>query len=166
MLRRVPSLLERAAAAVASAALGLALAVMVAQIVCRFGLNSSLAWSEELARYALVWSAMVGAAVAYRRGEHIAVTTLAERLSPRTLGFLSGTVHVIVGAFSLFLLYQSAMLTMRTFARHQTSVALQLELGWIYLAVPVGAALMALAALEGLLSRRLIPTEPTAEAVE
>src|SRR6056297_1946911 len=135
---------ESAGAIGAGATLGAALATILAQIVARFAFNSSLVWSEELARYLLVWSVMIGTAVAYRRAEHIAVVVLAERLGPNLRTALSRLVNSIVGGFSLVLFYQSALLTMRTFERNQLSTAMQLEMGWAYLAIPVGAFLLVL----------------------
>jgi len=156
MSRSLADTIERAGAIVAGATLGAALLSIFAQIFARFVLNSSIVWSEEFARYALVWSVMIGAAVAYRRGEHIAVTSLAERLPSVGLKTLSVFVHSIVAAFSVLLLYQSAMLTLRTFARNQLSIAMQIDMGWIYLALPFGSALLALAALEAIFSGREI----------
>lgn len=154
---------EGAGAIAAGAALGGALATILAQIIARFVFNASLVWSEELARYLLVWSVMIGTAVAYRRAEHIAVVILAERLGPGLLTALSRLVNCIVGGFSLVLLYQSALLTMRTFERSQLSTAMQLEMGWVYLAIPVGALLLVLVSLEKLITGEAIPTDLTGE---
>ncbi|MEX0827850.1 MAG: TRAP transporter small permease subunit, partial [Haliea sp.] len=64
-------------------------------------------------------------------------------------------VHVLVAAFSALLLVESLSLTLRNFARHQLSPALQIEIGWIYLAVPFGSFLLFLAAIEALVTRRV-----------
>ena len=99
-------------------------------------------------RYALVWSSMIGAAVAYRHGSHVAVTDLVKRL-PSALGRQTVRgVHMLVFAFGAFLLWQGWALTMRNFARHQLSTSLEIEIAWIYLSIPLGGALLMLAALE------------------
>jgi TRAP-type C4-dicarboxylate transport system permease small subunit len=145
--------LETACSTLAALALSAALASMSAQIVARYVVGSSLFWSEEVARYSLIWSVMIGSAVAYRKGMHAGVTILVESL-PRPLSMLVyGIAHAVVLCFSLLLTWQGVMLTLRNFERNQLTPALQIPIAWIYLAIPVGALLIAGAALIGLLQR-------------
>jgi len=141
-------LFNRVAILVTALTMTLALVVMVAQVVFRYAFNDSLYWAEEVARYALVWSSMIGAAVAYRHGSHVAVTDVVKRLPDWVQQQVVRAVHVLVFAFGSFLLWQGWMLTMRNFARHQLSTSLEIEIAWIYLSIPMGGALLMLAALE------------------
>ena len=139
---------DRVATLVTALALTLALVVMAAQVVFRYAFNDSLYWAEEVARYALIWSSMIGAAVAYRHGSHVVVTDLVKRLPDWSQRQSVRAVHALVFAFGAFLLWQGWALTLRNFARHQLSTSLEIEIAWIYLAIPVGGALLMLAALE------------------
>ncbi|MEX0827849.1 MAG: TRAP transporter small permease subunit, partial [Haliea sp.] len=65
---------EQACLVLAGLLLFVALCSISAGIFFRYVIGDSLSWAEELARYALIWSALVGSAVAYRRGAHIAMT--------------------------------------------------------------------------------------------
>ena len=56
--------------------------VVFLQVIFRYVLNLPLFWTEELARYCLVWASLLGSAVAVKRGQHIAVTIFMERLPP------------------------------------------------------------------------------------
>lgn len=141
-------LFNRVAILVTALTMTLALVVMAAQVVFRYAFNDSLYWAEEVARYALVWSSMIGAAVAYRHGSHVAVTDVVKRLPDWVQQQVVRAVHVLVFAFGSFLLWQGWMLTMRNFTRHQLSTSLEIEIAWIYLSIPMGGALMMLAALE------------------
>ncbi len=49
----------------------------------RYVLRSPLVWSDELATILFLWLAMLGSVVAYRRGEHIRLSVLVRRASPR-----------------------------------------------------------------------------------
>lgn len=143
-------LFDRIATFLAAATLTVALAAMAAQVVFRYVLSDSLVWSEEVARYALVWSSMVGAAVAYRHGAHVAVTDLVVRL-PRPMQALTvRVVHLLILGFSVILAWQSWTLTMRSFARHEVTVALQIDIAWAFLALPVGGALMMIVAMDAI----------------
>lgn len=143
-------LLERVATFVTTAFLTLALVVMAAQVVFRYALSDSLVWAEEVARHALIWSSMVGAAVAYRHGAHVAVTDFVARLPAAVQALLVRGIHLPVLAFSLMLTWQSLALTLRTFTRGEVTVALEIPIGWVHLAFPVGGALMTLVALEAI----------------
>lgn len=141
-------LFKRLAVFLAAASLATALAVMGGQVVFRYLFNDSLIWAEEAARYALIWSSMIGAAVAYRQGAHVAITDLVKRLPAGLQGALARLVHLLVLGFSGLLVWHGWALALRNFARHQLSTALQVDIAWIQLAIPVGGVLMMVAALE------------------
>jgi TRAP-type C4-dicarboxylate transport system permease small subunit len=143
-------LIGRCAFWFAVAALGVALLVVWAQVFARYVLNDSLVWAEELTRFALAWSTMVGAAAAYRLGEHIGVTMVIERLRGRWRALVIRAVHLLVFAFALLLAWEGWLFALRNFARGQLTAAMQVPIAWAHLAVPVGAALIAIAAAEAL----------------
>lgn len=62
------------------ALVALLLTVMVAQVIMRYGFNSSLLWSEELCRYLLIWASFLAMIFAYERGEIAALSILANAL--------------------------------------------------------------------------------------
>lgn len=148
MQRLATLVLERGGIAVAAASLGVALAAMIAQVISRYVVGSSLIWAEELARYALVWSTMVGAAVAYHRLAHVGMTALLDALPEGAQRLAARLIHGLVMAFALLVAWEGWFLTLRNFARDQLSPALQVPIAWAYLAIPVGALLIALAALD------------------
>ena len=61
--------------------LGLSMSIIVAvQVFCRYVLNHSLFWSEELTRYLLVWLNFLGASVAYYRKVHPGIDVIYSRM--------------------------------------------------------------------------------------
>ena len=50
--------------------------ILFAGVVARYGLHSPLIWSDELASILFLWLAMLGAAVAFRRAEHMRMTAI------------------------------------------------------------------------------------------
>lgn len=60
--------LAQAALVLSCAALLLMLSCICVQVVSRYLMSEPLAWTEELARYAMVWSGFLGATVAFHRG--------------------------------------------------------------------------------------------------
>src|SRR5690606_12835685 len=71
--------------------------ILFSGIFARYVLNTPLIWSDELASLLFLWLAMLGAAVAFRRGEHMRMTAFVNRASPSTQAFL----HVFAISVSL-----------------------------------------------------------------
>lgn len=54
-----------------------------AQVVARYLIGSTLPWTEEVARHLMIWMLFIGIAPAYRRGAHLGVDFMPDRLSNR-----------------------------------------------------------------------------------
>jgi len=67
-LTELSRVLDRACTLISFVALHVMLLSVLLQVVARYIFNSPPAWTEELARYAMIWAAMTGAAMAYYRG--------------------------------------------------------------------------------------------------
>ncbi len=114
--------------------------VVFSQFFTRYFLGFSMPWTEEGARYLLVCVTFTGSIMAVRRNSHIFVEFL-YRYLPRKVGRafisfvdLSRVVFMIIG---LWLGYRIIPITMRRYL-----VTMRIPLGWIYLVVTVGFALM------------------------
>ena len=60
----------------------LEIVVLLAGVVSRYVFTAPLTWSDELASVLFLWLAMLGAVIALRRGEHMRLSTLVNRLAP------------------------------------------------------------------------------------
>jgi TRAP-type C4-dicarboxylate transport system permease small subunit len=129
--------------------LALMLAVAVAQIISRALFNLTLDWAEEVARMALVWSALLAAPIGYRAAGHVAITAFIEGLSPRALRITGVVVNLLVGWICLMFLIESIDFVARGMTI--TSTALGISMAWIYAVVPVALAALLLIALESML---------------
>jgi TRAP-type C4-dicarboxylate transport system permease small subunit len=150
-------------------AIGLLLAVMTVavftQVMVRFvltalGINISAAWTEEIARYALIWIVFLGAGIGCRRRQLISLEFIVRAL-PSLPG--QGLVHLgLLACIGFFLLLISVGLAFMELGAVETSPVMQIPKAWVYAAMPAGAALMILntTALmaETLLARRDIRT--------
>jgi len=119
--------------------------VLFAGVVSRYVLHSPLIWSDELASILFLWLAMLGAVVAFHRGEHMRMTALVARASPRTRAFLD--VFATSAALAFLLLIAWPAYEYAYEESFITTPALQLANIWRAAALPVGIALMALFAL-------------------
>jgi len=125
------------------AVFGISMSVIVAvQVFSRYVLNHSLFWSEELARFLLVWLSFLGASAAYHRKAHPGVDVLYVRVSPVTRRVFSIVTHV--ASLSLFGVMVYYGCRFAWFVRMQISPALHIP-KWIILAViPASGLILAL----------------------
>jgi TRAP-type C4-dicarboxylate transport system permease small subunit len=129
--------------------LGAAMVVVVAaQVFFRYVLNQSLFWSEELARYILVWLTFLGASVAYRRNAHPRIELFNTRLGAPAARTLRIGAHLVAAAFFGLLVIYGAQFAY--FVRLQISPALQLPKWIVMLVMPAGGLLLLLHAAAAL----------------
>jgi len=121
-------------------------------VFTRFLLNSPSRWTEEIARLLLIWVALLGAAVAYGRNEHLGFDYLVEQLDPAVKELLALVSKCIVIAFALLVMvYGGFILVSETIAANQVTPALGLKMGYAYLALPVSGVFMAIYGVEQIL---------------
>jgi len=126
--------------------LGLTMTVIViVQVFCRYILNHSLFWSEELARTLLVWLTFIGASVAYYRCIHPGIDIFYRRFSRRIKRYARIAVHGTSLTFFLVMVWYGSHFTY--FVRLQTTPALSLPKWVIFLVIPVSGFILALHAL-------------------
>ena len=114
--------------------------VVFLQVLFRYLLRQPLFWSEELPRYLLIWMSFLAAAVAQKQDAHINITLCLAPLSARARRLLKILTDAVILAFLWILIYSGGLVTSIT--AHHRSTALQLPMGLVYAALPVGAILM------------------------
>lgn len=125
-------------------------AVVFLGVVYRYVLLAPLPWVEEIARLCLVWVTFLGTYLAMRRGQHIAMTLLRERLSGPARRAAERTSAVLLTAFFAVLAWYGARYAYAF--RAAPTPYLELPTGLAYAALPVGAVLLGLALLPAVLA--------------
>ena len=141
---------ERAIDALAIAVfVGIFLCVF-AQVILRYGFNSPMTWSEELARYLLIWCAFLGWIIASRHRTHLAMTFVIDRCPPRA----QAVVQVAIQAGTLFFAWilGSRGWKLTTNSWDIENVALPFNLGAVYLIEPIAALAIAAYALGNIIA--------------
>jgi tripartite ATP-independent transporter DctM subunit len=119
--------------------------ILFAGVVARYGLHRPLIWSDELASILFLWLAMLGAAVAFRRAEHMRMTAVVASARPATRAYLDVVANCAALAFLLLIAWPAC-----EYAYEEsfiTTPALQIPNIWRAAALPAGIGLMALFAL-------------------
>ncbi|MEJ8846148.1 TRAP transporter large permease subunit [Variovorax rhizosphaerae] len=119
--------------------------VLLTGVVFRYLLHRPVIWSDELASILFLWLAMLGAVVAFRRGEHMRMTALVSGLSPSRRAFFEVVAVAAALAFLVMMLWPSyEYFVDEAFI---TTPALEIPNSWRAGALPVGIALMIATAL-------------------
>ena len=121
---------------------GMIVATIVVEVVRRFVLSYSSIWGEEIARYAFIYLAWVGASAAVKDRAHIRIDVLLHYLSERgkALVYLFGDFCMLaVAVLALYTGIESLEISMKF---GSVTHGLRISLAWFLLAVPLGFSLM------------------------
>jgi TRAP-type C4-dicarboxylate transport system permease small subunit len=114
--------------------------IVFLQFFTRYVLNDSLSWTEEIARYGLIWVTYIGAVMVTRRNTHIAVMLLPNLLPAWSGRLLLAVVDVVTLAFVGLLAYFSVLIVGRMHMQRMSIV--DLPMSYVYAGVVVGCILM------------------------
>ena len=144
-LLKLSDMLNRASEVALFAMMMAMILITLLQVVCRFFFDA-LIWSEEVVCFLLVAASLLGAAIAFKRGSHIAVTSLVLKLNPGLQKALSVFVQLIGIVFFVIVAWYGGVLTKSE--SFQTTPAMGISMSWIYVMYPLigGITLVHLAA--------------------
>ena len=151
---KIAALLYRLTSIIAIIALIAMTLIVCANIFARSALNASFSWSEEVARFLMIWAALCGAAMAVRRGAHFRMDLSTQfGISLKWLAQLPSYAAVGIG---MLLFWQGLILV--DLASMQLATATQIPMSVPYLCLPVSGFLMVIFGIEALLG--LSPVKP------
>lgn len=134
----------------------LAVVLLVLDVVwgvfTRYVMGEQAKWTEELARFLLVWVALLGGAVAFGTKGHLGVDYFVGKFHPDAQKLISVAVHLIVLFFAgAIFLYGGSRVVSDALAMEQMTPALGWKMGHVYLALPVAGLFMVLYTVENLI---------------
>jgi TRAP-type C4-dicarboxylate transport system permease small subunit len=113
------------------------------QVFSRYFLGAPSSFTDELARYLMIWIGILGAAYVSGRNKHVAIDVLPSRLSAKTQKKLSLVVRILIILFCLFaLVIGGSRLVYVTYVLDQYSPALQVPLALVYMVIPISGILI------------------------
>jgi len=114
------------------------------QVLTRFVLQNPSSYTEELARYLLIWLGLLGAGYCVGQKSHLAIDIVTSRFSGPARYVSNLFVHTVILLFAVAVLVAGGQrLVQTTLAYQQTSAALQIPLGYVYLGLPLSGLLIA-----------------------
>lgn len=127
------------------------------QVFTRWVLNDPSSYTEELARYLLIWIGLLGAGYAAGKKMHLAIDLVSNSLRGVRRYVLHILIDGLILAFAIFVMVIGGYRLMSlTLLMGQQSAALGIQLGWVYSVIPLSGAIIAFYALAAIRDNVLV----------
>ena len=119
-------------------------ALTFVNVVARYVFSASLSFSEEITTYLFVLLSLLGSAIAAKRGAHLGLTIISDRVGPKAGRVLGVISMAFATAFSAIICYFGFFMALNQFNKGQLTAGTQLP-EWIFGSfVPIGALFVAI----------------------
>lgn len=126
-----------------AALMALMLLSVVWQVVTRYFLGDPSSFTDELARYLLIWIGMLGGAYASGKNMHLAIDLLPAKLTGKNKYRLMIFIYMLIILFvAATFVIGGIRLVYITYTLGQTSAAMQIPLAYVYSILPIAGLLM------------------------
>ena len=116
--------------------------LIFAQVICRFILNSSLTWSEELARYLFAELVFFGSGVCVLEKKHASVDILPNLMPESIRKYYLAVLDLLIVLAGILLTIFGFKFTVLSVG--QTSPAMRIPFQYVYLGIIIGSAVLAI----------------------
>lgn len=135
--------------------MGLMVVNVLWQVFSRYVTGNPSPFTDELARYLMVWAGILGAAYASGQNMHVAIDVLPMRAGKNTQRLLRGTVNILIVLFALFaLVVGGSRLVYLSHSLGQHSAALGMPLALVYTVLPLSGILIVYYKVSDLLNKK------------
>jgi len=124
--------------------------ILFGSVFWRYFLNDPITWSEDAALLCMVWMTLLGAPVGLRHGGHVATEMVLQALPGQLITWLRAMISLVILATAAVVVYYGVPFVKQGMARIIPSMD-WLSQGYVYLALPVGFALLLPICLENFL---------------
>ena len=133
------------------------------QVVSRYGFASPSSWTEEVARFLLIWIGVLGAAYAFRTGVHLGLDVLPKKLSGNSAQALKlFTLLAIIVFSTAVLIIGGGGLVVLTWELRQYSAVLGLPIAFVYSVIPTTGVLICFYAIAAAMGEEIGNPEDSA----
>ena len=118
------------------------------QVISRYVFSSPSSWTEEVARFLMIWIGVLGAAYAFRTGVHLGLDILPKKLTGRSAELLKQFTVAVVILFAIaVLVVGGGSLVSLTWELRQYSAVLGLPIALVYSVIPIAGVLICIYAI-------------------
>ena len=127
-------------------------------VFTRYVMGEQAKWTEELARFLLVWVSLLGAAVAFGSKAHLGVDYFVGKFDSEVRKMMTVFTHLVVLFFAIAIfVWGGGRVVADALAMDQMTPALGVKMGYVYLALPIAGVFMVLFTVENLIETWVAP---------
>lgn len=125
--------------------------VMFINVVLRYVFKFSFSWSDEVARYINMFVTFFAISAGIKYGAHVGVSAFVDYVVPKKARkYFIIFANVVTMVFCVFIAAFGFQLMMKQFGMNQVSPAMQIPMGLIYSAVPIGMLLSGIRSIQNI----------------
>lgn len=113
--------------------------IVLTGVLFRYVIRDPLGWTEELARYLMIWAALLAVSVGIRKREHVGIQLLVKKLPLNVGRVVIFLVNIVVLIFLLVLTIRGYSMAAK--GTRQLSLALNISMYWPLMSIPVSGGL-------------------------
>jgi len=117
--------------------------VVTWQVFTRYMIGEASSYSEEIARFLLIWIGLLGSAYAYKQNMHLAFDLFTNKATGVRKFWMDIVIHLFVALFSVIVLVLGGLyLVQLTWELNQLSASLQMPMAYVYTALPLSGLII------------------------
>ncbi|WP_319531661.1 TRAP transporter small permease [uncultured Cohaesibacter sp.] len=140
-LKKVRAVLDQLLLSLCGVIIILLVAAVSWQVFSRYILNDPSTFTDEIARFMMIWLGLLGASFLFGKNGHLAITLLSDSLSPKLQAALQTLIGILVVLFAYLAMF-SGGITLMGRTMFQISPALGIPMGYVYGILPISACLI------------------------
>ncbi len=161
-LRQFSDLIEKVTNVLLVVIFSIMIIACVLQVYTRAVLNTSLSWTEELARFTFIWTNLLGASLCVKHHAHATVTVVLDALNQKVKRYVLIVIQLIILAVTYVMVVPGAQFALKVSS--SLSPAMKWSMGLIYGGVPIAGALIMIYTLIYLFDLVINPNKEGGEA--
>lgn len=118
---------------------GVLVIIVLTGVFFRYIVRDSLSWTEELARYLMIWAALLAVSVGIKDKEHVGIQLLIRQFPPIITKIITAVVYIIILTFLYMLTTKGYQVAVK--GQRQLSLALNISMYWPLMSIPVSGVL-------------------------
>lgn len=123
--------------------------LVIIQVFSRYLFNKSIFWADPFARISLIWLTFFGASYALKKNQHVKMTNIANRFSPKVYKLIQIFIYIVMSLVLLFLIFYGFNLFFRFLPVRLMGTSI--SLAFLFLPIPISSFLMFLTCLDSLI---------------
>ena len=138
--KRIVDAMDRTATWITYISVTVMVLMVALQVISRYVFHNSISFSEELARYMFIWTVAIGSSMALKSRSHVSVGVFVDALPAKAGKIIKPIADLLAVFFFSLLFIFGVVMVFKT--RTQTTPALGMSMGLVYLSIPVGAVIL------------------------